>query len=164
MASGIMEVVLVNAKGLKNSEFWGFCCLNMLGDGIDPYVVLKYKGQERKSRVIRGAGRNPIWNEKFKFRVEYPGGDNKYKLILSVMDKDTFTSDDFLGQATIYLKDLLALGVENGSAELPPSKYKLVASDQRYCGEIQVGVTFTPKVQEEADEEEELGGWKESEY
>ena len=46
----------------------------------------------------------------------------------------------------IYLKDLLALGMENGSAELPPSKYKLVASDQRYCGEIQVGVTFTPKV------------------
>ncbi|GFZ14921.1 ternary complex factor MIP1 leucine-zipper protein [Actinidia rufa] len=72
-------------------------------------------------------------------------GDDQYKLILSVMDKDTFSADDFLGQAIIYLEDLLALGVEKGSAELHPSKYKLVSCDQSYCGEIQVGVTFTPK-------------------
>ncbi|XP_057475210.1 16 kDa phloem protein 1-like isoform X1 [Actinidia eriantha] len=156
MAIGIMEVVLVNAKGLRNTEFFG--------GGIEPYVLLQYKSQERKSSVIRGEGGSPVWNETFKFRVEYPGGDDQYKLILNVMDKDTFSADDFLGQAIIYLEDLLALGVEKGSAELHPSKYKLVSCDQSYCGEIQVGVTFTPKVQEEAYEEEEFGGWKESEY
>ncbi|KAL7228921.1 hypothetical protein ACSBR2_007588 [Camellia fascicularis] len=91
--------------------------------------------------------------------------DERYKLILNIMDKDTFSADDYLGQATIYLEDLLALGVENGNAKLHPLKYSVVSPDQNYCGEIQVGVTFTPKVQEEEEaEEEEFGGWKESDY
>ncbi|KAK9283545.1 hypothetical protein L1049_011792 [Liquidambar formosana] len=106
-------------------------------------------------------GGSPVWNEKFSFRVEYPGADDQYKLVLKIMDKDTFSSDDFLGQATIYLRDVLALGVENGSAELQPCKYSVVNADQSYCGEIEVGVTFTPK---EETEEEEIGGWKESDY
>uniref|UniRef100_A0A5B7C506 C2 domain-containing protein n=1 Tax=Davidia involucrata TaxID=16924 RepID=A0A5B7C506_DAVIN len=109
-----------------------------------------------------GQGSNPVWNEKFKFNVEYPGADDQYKLILKIMDKDAFSADDYLGQATIYLKDLLALGVENGTAELHPRKYSVVYADQTYCGEIRVGVTFTPKVQEET--EEDFGGWKESDY
>ncbi|XP_028070410.1 elicitor-responsive protein 1 isoform X2 [Camellia sinensis] len=136
MTIGIMEVLLVGARGLKNNEFFG-------------------------------QGGNPVWNEKFTFSVEYPSEeeDERYKLILNIMDKDTFSADDYLGQATIYLEDLLALGVENGNAKLHPLKYSVVSPDQNYCGEIQVGVTFTPKVQEEEEaEEEEFGGWKESDY
>jgi len=44
------------------------------------------------------------------------------------------------------VEDLLAEGVENGTSELHPRKYSVVKSDQTYCGEIQVGVTFTKKV------------------
>ncbi|KAG5557650.1 hypothetical protein RHGRI_007785 [Rhododendron griersonianum] len=161
MAVGVMEVRLVGARGLKNNEFFG--------GGIDPYVVMQYKSQERKSSVARGEGGSPVWNEKFTFRVEYPGvGDSpQYKLILNLMDKDTFSTDDFLGQATIYLEELLAQGVEKGNAELHPRKYSVVSSDKSYCGEIQVGFKFTPKVQEEEEDDggrNEFGGWKESEY
>lgn len=46
----------------------------------------------------------------------------------------------------IYVKELLELGVENGSAELHPKKYSVVAADKSFRGEIQVGVTFTKKV------------------
>jgi len=46
----------------------------------------------------------------------------------------------------IYVKDLLAEGAENGSAELRPHKYSVVRADQSYCGEIEVGITFTRKV------------------
>lgn len=46
----------------------------------------------------------------------------------------------------IYVEDLLALGVENGTAEQHPSKHSVVTADQSYCGEIQVGITFTRKV------------------
>ncbi|KAA8539469.1 hypothetical protein F0562_026161 [Nyssa sinensis] len=155
MAIGIMEVMLMDARGLKDAEFFG--------GGVDPYVLIQYKSQERKSSVARGQGSNPEWNEKFSFKVEYPGADDQYKLILKIMDKDTFSADDFLGEATIYLKDLLAEGVENGSAELRASKHRVVYSDQTYCGEIRVGVTFTPKEQEE-ETEEDFGGWKESDY
>lgn len=46
----------------------------------------------------------------------------------------------------IYVKDLLALGVEKGTAELQTQKYRVVNADKSYRGEIQVGVTFTLKV------------------
>jgi hypothetical protein len=51
---------------------------------------------------INGAGQggSPVWNEKITFRVEYPGQSDQYKLILKIMDKDTFSTDDFIGQAT----------------------------------------------------------------
>lgn len=44
-------------------------------------------------------GSSPVWNEKFVFRVEYPGSGDQYKLNLKIMDKDVFSSDDFVGQA-----------------------------------------------------------------
>ncbi|XP_065869869.1 16 kDa phloem protein 1 isoform X2 [Euphorbia lathyris] len=152
MAFGLLEVQLINAKGLKGSDF-----LNK----IDPYVVLQYKNQERQSQVARGAGEggSPVWNEKLTFRAEYPGQGGEYKLILKIMDKDTFSADDYLGQATIYVKELLEMGVENGKAELHPHKYSVVQADQSYCGEIQVGIHFTLKAGDEVDVGEEIGGW-----
>lgn len=42
----------------------------------------------------------PVWNETLKFRAEYPGQGTDYKLTLKIMDKDTFTKDDFVGEAT----------------------------------------------------------------
>ena len=50
-----------------------------------------------------GQGSNPKWNEKFTFRAEYPGSGSDYKLILKLMDKDTFSADDYLGQATYVM-------------------------------------------------------------
>ncbi|KAL9402486.1 hypothetical protein Peur_006335 [Populus x canadensis] len=45
----------------------------------------------------------------------------------------------------IYVKDLLTSGVQNGTAELHRSKYRVVDASQSYVGEVQVGVTFTLK-------------------
>ncbi|KAK4783248.1 hypothetical protein SAY86_007622 [Trapa natans] len=159
---------------------------------IDPYVVIKYKNQERKSSVARGMhqiksiesclvsslpgsksfmffnmplaeqGGSPSWNEKFTFRAEYPGNSHQCKLTLTLMDKDTFSADDFLGEVTIHVEDLLAFGVEQGTAQMRPTKYRVVGSDNRYCGEIQVGVSFNLKVEEEC-RGLEIGGWKQSE-
>ncbi|KAF7816438.1 elicitor-responsive protein 1 [Senna tora] len=154
MAIGLMEVLLVKAKGLHESDIFA---------RMDPYVVIQYKGQERKSSVRHEEGSNPVWNEKFVFRAEYPGSGHQFKLVLKIMDKDVFTADDFVGQAIIYVEDLLAIGVENGSAELHPRKYNVVSADQSYCGEIEVGITFTLKVEEDFVGEE-IGGWKESQY
>lgn len=46
----------------------------------------------------------------------------------------------------IYVKDLLAEGAENGSAEIRTRKYSVVRADQSYCGEIEVRITFKRKV------------------
>ncbi|KZV24337.1 elicitor-responsive protein 1 [Dorcoceras hygrometricum] len=148
MTIGIMEVTLLQARGLKNREFLG---------KIDPYVLIRYENEEQKSRTGGGKtskfrkyfwqGSDPVWNEKFKFRVKYPiKGDEHPKLILKIIDKDTFTQDDFVGQATINLKELFEIGVENGMAELPPQKYRVVSTNKAYHGEIQVGVTFIAQV------------------
>ncbi|KAL8161080.1 hypothetical protein V2J09_012569 [Rumex salicifolius] len=153
MKSGILEIILVEAKGLRGAD--------LLFDKIDPYVVLHYKGQERKSSVARGQGSNPRWNEKFTLRAEYPGNGSDYKLLLKLMDKDTFSKDDFLGQATIYVKDLLEMGAENGTADLHATKYSVVQADDSYCGEIKVKLSF--KLMGGGHNfEEEIGGWKES--
>uniref|UniRef100_A0A7N0TQ96 C2 domain-containing protein n=1 Tax=Kalanchoe fedtschenkoi TaxID=63787 RepID=A0A7N0TQ96_KALFE len=138
MAIGILEVNLVDAKGLQDTDLIG---------KSDPYVVIRYRGQERQSSTARDGGRDPIWNERFTFRAEYPGsGHGHHKLTFRIMDKDTFSSDDFLGEASIYVEDLLAMGVENGSAEMHPERHRVVLADQSYWGHIRVGLTFTPKV------------------
>ncbi|KAM1028729.1 hypothetical protein FF1_041283 [Malus domestica] len=152
MAVGLLEVNLVSAKGLGDTDLF---------TRMDPYVVIQYKGQEKKSSVAREQGSNPEWNEKFTFRAEYPGSGEQYKITLKIMDKDTFTSDDYIGQATIYVKDLLAQGVQNGTAELHPLKYSVVRADNTYRGEIKVGLTFTPRVEQDYGGQT-FGGWKHS--
>ncbi|XP_022938500.1 elicitor-responsive protein 1-like [Cucurbita moschata] len=153
MAIGTLEVKLVNAKGLRGTDFLG---------GIDPYVLIQYKGQERKSSVARDEGGCPVWNETFTFRAEYPGSGDDFKLVLKIMDHDNFSADDFIGQTSIYVEDLLALGAENGVSELRAQKYSVVGANLNYSGEIQVGVSFTQK--ETQYDGEEVGGWQESEY
>lgn len=128
---------------------------------MDPYVVVRYKGQERKTTVARRQGGNPKWNEKLRLMAEYPGSGSDYKLNLRIMDKDTFSSDDFIGEATIYVEDLLALGVENGSYEMRTTKYKVEGFDGTYRGDIKVGVKFISQGATKEDEEE-FGGWKDS--
>ncbi|KAI3470740.1 hypothetical protein Pfo_027403 [Paulownia fortunei] len=143
MTIGLMEVVLVSARGLRDSDFFG---------KMDPYVVIQYENQEHTSSTARGQGSRPVWNEEFKFRVEYPaplGDDPTYKLFLQIMDRDTFTRDDYLGQTTIYLKELFKRGAENGKAELGIQKYRVVLNDLTYHGEIKVGITFIGETDQE---------------
>ncbi|RDX77590.1 C2 domain-containing protein [Mucuna pruriens] len=145
MPRGTLEVILVSAKGLDDNDFLS---------SIDPYVILTYRAQEHKSTVQEGAGSNPQWNESFLFTVS----DSASELNLKIMDKDKFSQDDCLGEATIHLDAVL----EEGS--LPETAYKVV-KDQEYCGEIKVALTFTAEKNEEqgyAAPEESYGGWKES--
>ncbi|XP_021768995.1 elicitor-responsive protein 1 isoform X1 [Chenopodium quinoa] len=152
MTGGLLEVLVVAASGLPNVDF--------LTDKIDPYVVVKYKGQERKTKIARGQGGNPEWHQKLTFRAEYPGSGSDYHINLKIMDHDTFSSDDYIGETTIHVEDLLALGVENGSYEMNPTKFRVIGSNDKYCGEIKVGAKFTKA--SDYDDDEEFGGWKSS--
>ncbi|KAH9624196.1 hypothetical protein KSS87_008273 [Heliosperma pusillum] len=155
MTLGLLEVLVIEAHGLSGADFF---------DKIDPYVVVYYKGQERKTTIARGQGKNPRWNAQLRFSAEYPGSGNDYKLIFKVMDHDTFSSDDFLGQTLIYVDDLLAMGVEKGSYEMRTTKYRLEAANGTYCGDIKIGVKFSSKMIEGNDDDEEIGGWRNSDY
>jgi hypothetical protein len=106
-------------------------------------------------------GRNPTWNDKLKWRAEFPGSGADYKLIVKVMDHDTFSSDDFIGEATVHVKELLEMGVEKGTAELRPTKYNIVDSDLSFVGELLIGVSYS-LLQDRGMDGEQFGGWKHS--
>lgn len=42
----------------------------------------------------------------------------------------------------IHVEDLLALGVENGSYEMHPTKFRVTGIDQKYFGDIKVSIKF----------------------
>ncbi|KAI3974507.1 hypothetical protein MKX01_018000 [Papaver californicum] len=151
MTRGILEVLLVDACILKDTDLIG---------KMDPYVVIKFGDQERKSSVARtGQGKTPVWNEKLKFDVEYAGnirdGHPQYELKFKIMDKDTFSKDDFVGELKIYVDDLLAQGMVNGKAQIPPCNYSIIGSNQSDNGGIRIGLAFTPKQVDEYENKED---------
>ncbi|XP_049361852.1 elicitor-responsive protein 3 [Solanum verrucosum] len=146
MVRGKLVVQLVGAKGLENTDF--------LND-MDPYVILTCRSQEKKSTVASGKGCEPEWNETFVFSIS----EGAEELFLKIMDSDSIGEDDFVGEAKIPIEPVLS----EGSIEI--TCYNVV-KDEEYCGEIKVGLTFTPEEysEREHEEEENLGGWKESSY
>lgn len=69
----------------------------------DPYVILSLGQQSVKTRVIK-SNLNPVWNEKLMLSIP----DFVPPLKLLVYDKDTFTTDDFMGQAEIEIQPLVS--------------------------------------------------------
>ncbi|KAL5220696.1 hypothetical protein ABZP36_025409 [Zizania latifolia] len=149
--SGILEVHLVDAKGLSGKDFLG---------KIDPYVVVQYRSQERKSSVARDQGKNPRWNEVVKFQINSAAASRQHKLFFRLMDYDTFSRDDFIGEASINVTDLISLGMEHGTWQMNEAKYRVVLADKTYHGEIKVALTFTAAKAQ--DHGEQLGGWTNS--
>ncbi|CAL5026289.1 unnamed protein product [Urochloa decumbens] len=122
MAHGTLEVLLVGAKGLENTDYLS---------NMDPYAVLKCRSQEQKSSVASGS--DPEWNETFVFTVS----DSTEELFIKLLDSDSGTDDDFVGEATIPLEAVFT------ERSIPPIVYNVV-KDEEYRGEIKVGLTFTP--------------------
>ncbi|KAF2946056.1 hypothetical protein DAI22_02g263600 [Oryza sativa Japonica Group] len=142
MVHGTLEVLLVGAKGLENTDY--LC-------NMDPYAILKCRSQEQRSSIASGKGSNPEWNENFVFTVS----DKATELLIKLLDSDTGSADDFVGEATIPLEAVYTEG------SIPPTLYNVV-KDEHYCGEIKVGLTFTPEDVRQRGLPEDFGGWKQS--
>ncbi|CAG7860981.1 unnamed protein product [Brassica rapa] len=144
MPHGTLEVVLVSAKGLEDSDF-----LN----SMDPYVLLTCRTQDQKSNVASGQGTTPEWNETFIFNVS----EGTTELKAKIFDTDVGTEDDPLGEATIPLEAVFLEG------DIPPSAYNVV-KDEEFKGEIWIALSFKPSENRSRGfEEESYGGWKNSE-
>ncbi|CAL5442411.1 unnamed protein product [Camellia sinensis] len=147
MPRGTLEVLLVGAKGLENTDFLS---------NMDPYVILTCRTQEQKSSVASGKGSEPEWNESFLFTVS----DGTRELLIKIMDSDHGSADDFVGEATIPLEPVFMEG------SMATASYNVV-KDEEYHGEIKIGLTFTSEEGCEdvfCEQEESSGGWKESSY
>ncbi|XP_027180258.1 elicitor-responsive protein 3-like [Coffea eugenioides] len=125
MPRGTLEVLLVNAKGLEDTDF-----LN----NMDPYVIITCRSQEQKSSVASGQGSQPEWNETFQFTIS----DSVPELVIKILDSDAGSGDDFVGEAKIPLEPAFIEGA------IPTTTYNVV-KDEEFKGEIRVGLTFTPE-------------------
>ncbi|KAL5710787.1 hypothetical protein ACHQM5_021309 [Ranunculus cassubicifolius] len=145
--NGILKIVLVDARGLKDTDLIG---------KMDPYVMIRYKDQKLKSKVAKGQGSNPEWNDEFSVWVQYPGEGDDYSLVLKIMDEDIFT-DDLIGEVKIDLKDLIVLGAKKGSGELEPKHYNVIGADNIHYGEIRVAFALSMKDNQMTKEKTEEG-------
>ncbi|CAL0333588.1 unnamed protein product [Lupinus luteus] len=68
----------------------------------DPYVILSLGHQSVKTRVIKN-NLNPVWNESLMLSIP----ENIPPLKVLVYDKDTFSTDDYMGEAEIDIQPLV---------------------------------------------------------
>ena len=102
----MLSIEVVSASNLKNLERIG---------KSDPYVKLKFQGQEKKTKVVDN-NLNPEWGETLEFPVaaNLSGGES---LELTVMDKETL-KDRMMGKASISL----AQAIRSGQQAFPAQK------------------------------------------
>ncbi|XP_059651982.1 probable ADP-ribosylation factor GTPase-activating protein AGD11 isoform X1 [Cornus florida] len=79
----------------------------------DPYVILSLGHQSVKTRVIKN-NLNPVWNEKLMLSIP----EHIPPLKLAVYDKDTFSTDDFMGEAEIDIQPLLSAAKASENSEI----------------------------------------------
>uniref|UniRef100_A0A5B6ZGA4 Putative ADP-ribosylation factor GTPase-activating protein AGD11 isoform X1 n=1 Tax=Davidia involucrata TaxID=16924 RepID=A0A5B6ZGA4_DAVIN len=82
----------------------------------DPYVILSLGRQSVKTRVIKN-NLNPVWNEKLMLSIP----EHIPPLKLLVYDKDTFTTDDFMGEAEIDIQPLVSAAKASESSTINES-------------------------------------------
>ncbi|KAF6148090.1 hypothetical protein GIB67_024265 [Kingdonia uniflora] len=81
---------------------------------MDPYVLIQYGSQECKSRVAQDVGKNPVWNEKFKFKTENLGGaNNQHKITFESWTRTpSLLTTLSVNQRKVYVKDVISSGRE----------------------------------------------------
>ncbi|XP_052155140.1 probable ADP-ribosylation factor GTPase-activating protein AGD11 [Oryza glaberrima] len=93
----------------------------------DPYVMLNLGHQTMKTKVIKNT-LNPVWNERLMLSIPHPVPPLK----LQVFDKDTFSSDDRMGDVEVDIQPLIAAAREHESSAAIAASVevtKLLASD-----------------------------------
>ncbi|OIV99113.1 hypothetical protein TanjilG_32372 [Lupinus angustifolius] len=91
----------------------------------DPYVILSLGHQSVKTRVIKN-NLNPVWNESLMLSIP----ENIPPLKVLVYDKDTFSTDDYMGEAEIDIQPLVlaAKAYEKSTINEPMQLGKCIAS------------------------------------
>ncbi|KAJ7070019.1 phosphatidylserine decarboxylase-domain-containing protein [Mycena amicta] len=97
---GIVMVEIASATDLprlKNMTWTSF--------DMDPFVVISFGKKVFRTRVIRHS-LNPVWDEKLLFHVRrYELG---YEVRLTVLDWDKLSSNDYIGEASFNVGELVA--------------------------------------------------------
>merc|ERR1712212_679488 len=127
--SGKLQITIVSCSDLRDADAAGIG----FGNNSDPYVrVWVGVGNEKdfkKTKAISGKLDPKFPKETSQFTFDVEGGDvTAKKVFFEVMDKDTFTSDDKIGEAQIKLSAgqtngvLIALALQDGKDDVDSDK------------------------------------------
>ena len=98
LEAGILSVTVNFANNLKNHDFLS---------KQDPYCILRCGGQTVRTSTAHAAGSSPVWHETFSFSLI-----NENQLEITLMDHDTFTRDDIIGNCSVSLAQARVRGSE----------------------------------------------------
>jgi len=93
---GLLKVGVVKGTNLVATD--------LLSSTTDPYVAVSLGNQKVKTRTVK-RNLNPVWDDELTVGVPFPPG----QLIVEVMDKDTFSKDEFLGGAKVNLEPFVTV-------------------------------------------------------
>jgi len=96
---------------------------------MNPYCVFVIEGKRINSQVCKRGGKHPHWND----AVTIPA-NSEYKILVKLMDKDRFTSDDHIGSFIMDLQETVSQG--------KTSKWYTLLHKNKPAGEILIESTF----------------------
>lgn len=155
-ANDIVGIVMLEIHGatdlpkLKN--------MTRTGWDMDPFVVISFGKKVFRTRVIRHC-LNPVWDEKLLFHVRRY--ETSFKVMLTVLDWDKLSSNDYVGDAKFDVSELVkdapqpraGLGLYDLDADgshptkefnLPLGTSKEVAWEAKYAPMLHVRAKFQP--------------------
>ncbi|XP_071741919.1 elicitor-responsive protein 3-like [Rutidosis leptorrhynchoides] len=145
MKGGILEVFLEGAKDIRHTNLIVHCLYVYVKGKPKYYVIVECGYQHYKSKSSKGEHHKVSWNEKLTFELSMSECQKLTHLRLRIMDRELFDNDTgFVGEARVFLEDILMEGNEKGLIELTPKPYNVVLDDETYKGEIKVGLKFIP--------------------
>jgi len=113
---GKLELKVCRGERLKDMELVG---------KMDPYCTLQCGGEKFKTKVLKKAGTNPVWNQNFIFNLD---GKTEPILHVMVMDSDLI-SDDCIGRLDIPLADLCKTHHEQKFQVVDKNNFKKITGD-----------------------------------
>lgn len=128
MASGLkgkLTVTIHKAIDLKDVQTFG---------KQDPYCKLSIGNEQFNTRIVKGGGKNPSWEQAFLFNLT--GVEDA--LHIKINDQET-TIDRPIGRCDIQLQDLVT------KASKGPATFQVldVSNFSKMAGQIQISVEFT---------------------
>ncbi|KAI5345612.1 hypothetical protein L3X38_013489 [Prunus dulcis] len=133
MTGGTLEVLLVDAEGIRHT--------NLLGRA-SYYVIIECGTREYRSKESSSEDDKISWNEKFTFEFPLSDWKNLTHLKFRIMDTELFTDAGFVGETIVHLGGIITEGKDRGFIELKPAPYNVVLEDDTYKGEIKIGFRF----------------------
>merc|ERR1712228_628268 len=104
---GQLVITVVACEDLPDMDAAGIG----FGNKSDPYVIVRVGGEEQKTKALSGKLNPEFKKEASTFVFDVDGDVTARRIFFKVMDKDTFTSNDLIGKASIKLTSGQANGV-----------------------------------------------------